>query len=54
MSIFCMAHRLSTVKDSDEILFLFDGKIIERGTFIDLVKQEDGQFFKFTQNQILS
>ena len=54
MSIFCIAHRLSTVKDSDEILFLFDGKIIERGTFIDLVKQEDSQFFKFTQNQILS
>jgi ATP-binding cassette subfamily B protein len=33
-----VAHRLSTVKNADEILVLTDGKIIERGTHEQLVK----------------
>ena len=53
MSIFCIAHRLSTVRDSDEILFLLNGKIVERGSFKKLIKQKNSRFFKFTQNQII-
>ena len=34
---FIIAHRLSTVADSDKILVLEEGKIIERGTFRELV-----------------
>lgn len=33
-----VAHRLSTVKNADEILVLTDGKITERGTHEELVK----------------
>ena len=33
-----VAHRLSTVKNADEILVLTDGKITERGTHEQLVK----------------
>lgn len=33
----CIAHRLSTVMDADEILVLEKGKIIERGTHNELL-----------------
>ena len=39
------AHRLSSVVDCDEILFMRDGSITERGTFEELMKQ-DGDFAK--------
>ena len=34
-----VAHRLSTVKKADEILVVTDGKITERGSHDELVKQ---------------
>ncbi len=37
---FVIAHRLSTVKDADEILVLEDGEIVERGTHTDLLARE--------------
>jgi ATP-binding cassette, subfamily B, beta-glucan exporter len=36
---FIIAHRLSTVADADTILVLEEGKIVERGTFRQLVAQ---------------
>ncbi len=38
-----IAHRLSTIIDADEILVLDLGRIVERGTFRDLLEQ-DGKF----------
>jgi ATP-binding cassette subfamily B protein len=37
---FIIAHRLSTVADADSILVLDQGRIIERGTFRELVAQQ--------------
>lgn len=37
------AHRLSSVVDCDEILYLQDGRIVERGTFEELMRM-DGSF----------
>ncbi len=34
---FAIAHRLSTVKDAEEIVVLDDGEIVERGTHDDLL-----------------
>ncbi|GHC75010.1 glucan ABC transporter ATP-binding protein/ permease [Limoniibacter endophyticus] len=34
-----IAHRLSTVRDADKVLFLDGGRIIEMGTFDELAKQ---------------
>ncbi|MBP5281945.1 MAG: ABC transporter ATP-binding protein, partial [Lachnospiraceae bacterium] len=39
------AHRLSSVVDCDEILFMRDGSITERGTFDELMKL-NGDFAK--------
>ena len=41
-----IAHRISTIKDAEEILMFGDGKIVERGRYEDLVAQR-GVFYKF-------
>ncbi len=40
---FIIAHRLSTVRDADQVLFLDQGRIIEKGTF-DELSQRGGRF----------
>lgn len=37
-TVICIAHRLTTVKDADKILFLNDGQIVEQGKHDDLLK----------------
>ncbi len=45
------AHRLSSVVDCDEIIYLRDGEIIERGSFEELMKM-DGTFAKTYNIQV--
>ena len=45
------AHRLSSVVDCDEIIYLRDGEIIERGSFEELMKM-NGTFAKIYNIQI--
>ena len=42
-TIFIAAHKMSSVIDCDEIIYLSKGKIVERGTFDELMKL-DGHF----------
>jgi len=40
-----VAHRISTVKDADEIIVFNDGEILERGSYEQLTKLK-GVFYK--------
>ena len=45
-----VAHRLSTIKNADEIAVVADGKIVEQGTHDELVKL-DGEYSKLYKLQ---
>lgn len=47
-----IAHRISTIKDADEIIVLHDNKIEEHGTHEELIALK-GQYFELYQKQLL-
>lgn len=47
-----ISHRVSTIKDADEILFIEDGAIVERGTHDELVSL-GGRYNKLYEDQLL-
>ena len=47
-TIITIAHRLATIQNADQILVVADGRIAERGTHAELVKQ-DGLYRRFTE-----
>jgi len=47
-----IAHRISTIKDCDEIIVLDEGKIVEKGNHLQLL-QRKGLYFEFYQKQLL-
>lgn len=47
---FVVAHRLSTIKNADKIAVVKDGKIVEIGSFDELMEKK-GEFYKFRQLQ---
>ena len=47
-----IAHRLSTVKNADIIMFMDKGKIVEKGTHEELLKK-NGEYKKLIQNQLI-
>jgi ATP-binding cassette, subfamily B, bacterial len=44
------AHRLSTLRNMDKILFMSKGKIVEQGTYDELLKKR-GEFYKLWKKQ---
>ncbi|GBL99978.1 ATP-binding cassette sub-family B member 7, mitochondrial [Araneus ventricosus] len=47
----CIAHRLSTVMNADEILVLDQGRVAERGTHSNLITNPDSLYYKLWQKQ---
>lgn len=47
-----ISHRVSTIQNADEILFIEDGAIVERGTHDELVKL-GGRYEKLYEDQLL-
>ncbi|MGB3210455.1 MAG: ABC transporter transmembrane domain-containing protein, partial [Desulforhopalus sp.] len=53
-TVLIIAHRLSTVKDSDRVILLDRGEIVEEGHHDQLIKNRDGIYFKLVQKQLSS
>lgn len=53
-TVFVIAHRLSTVRNSQEIIVLEHGEIIEKGTHNELVEQKGRYYELYTGAAILS
>ncbi len=50
-TVIIVAHRLSTVRDADQIVVLKDGEVVEVGKHEDLI-QKKGQYFTLVKNQL--
>ena len=46
-----VAHRLSTIKNADQISVIQGGRIIEQGTHSSLIENKDGPYFKLINLQ---
>jgi ATP-binding cassette subfamily B protein len=50
-TVVIVAHRLSTVKNADNIIVLEKGKIVEQGRHKELTKLK-GAYFELVRNQL--
>jgi len=46
-----IAHRLSTVKNADQIIVLENGTVIQRGTHEELINQTTGTYARLAKLQ---
>ena len=46
-----VAHRLTTIKNADEILVISGGKIVEQGSHEELLQKESGAYKVLYDNQ---
>ena len=52
-TVIAIAHRLSTLRKMDRIIYLEQGKVAEVGTFEELAKKKNGKFAKLRKMQQL-
>jgi len=49
---FVVAHRLSTIRNADQVLVVFDGQIVERGTHQELLAMRGKYYDLYTSNTL--
>ncbi len=49
--VLVIAHRLSTVRAADQILFVDGGRIVERGTHEELMGRRGGAYRRYVELQ---
>ena len=52
MTVIVVAHRLSTIRNSDLILVIEKGRVIERGNHDDLIQIENGAYANLITRQM--
>ncbi len=50
-TVVLVAHRLSTIKNADNILVLKEGRLVEQGTHEELLRKQ-GRYFELIKNQL--
>ena len=50
-TVVVVAHRLSTVRDADNIVVLDRGKVVEKGTHEELIVLK-GKYYELVKNQL--
>lgn len=51
-TVLVIAHRLSTVKNAENILVFKEGCIVEKGTHNVLLQNESGTYYKLVKRQL--
>ena len=51
-TVIVIAHRLSTVKDTDRVVVLDHGEIVEEGSHSELLQNGDSMYFNLVENQL--
>lgn len=52
-STIVIAHRLSTVRNADEIAVVNEGRVVETGTHEDLIGRPDSAYREFVRHQLV-
>lgn len=52
-TVICIAHRLSTIRAADNIVVMEAGRVVEEGTYNELVAREGGSFARMVNLQTL-
>ncbi|KAH7008987.1 P-loop containing nucleoside triphosphate hydrolase protein [Ilyonectria destructans] len=50
-TIISIAHRLSTIRNADNIVVMQAGRVVEQGTYAELMAKEDGEFHRMAKLQ---